>query len=63
MVTVMDMNNLLPPSAFVQCQETLPFWDAAKIWPWKSLLKDMRVVKDQGHIWPWKYKGQGHDQG
>ena len=34
-----------------------------KIWPWKSLVKAMRVVKGQGHIWPWKFKGQGHGQG
>ena len=27
-----------------------------KIWPWKSLVKAMRVVKGQGHIWPWKFK-------
>ena len=26
-----------------------------KIWPWKSLVKAMRVVKGQGHIWPWKF--------
>ena len=34
-----------------------------QIWPWKSLVKDMRVVKSQIHIWPWKFKGQGHGQG
>ena len=33
-----------------------------KIWPWKSLVKDMHVVKSQGHIWPWKFRGQGHGQ-
>ena len=26
-----------------------------KNWPWKSLLKDIRVVKRQGRIWLWKF--------
>ena len=30
-----------------------------KIWPWKSLVKAMRVVKGQGHIRTWQFKGQG----
>ena len=30
-----------------------------KIWPWKSMVKVMCVVKCQGHIWPSKFKGQG----
>ena len=30
-----------------------------KIWPWKSMVKVMCVVKGQGHVWPWKFKGQG----
>ena len=34
-----------------------------KIWPSKSLVKAMRVVKGQVHIWPWKFKGQGYGQG
>ena len=34
-----------------------------KIWPWKSIVKVMCVVKGQGHIWPLKFKGQGHGQG
>ena len=34
-----------------------------KIWPWKSLVKAMHVVKGHGHIWPSKFKGQGHGQG
>ena len=34
-----------------------------KIWPWKSMVKVMCVVKGQGHVWPWKFKGQGYDQG
>ena len=34
-----------------------------KIWPWKSMVKVMCVVKGQGHIWPSKFKGQGYVQG
>ena len=31
-----------------------------KIWPWKSMVNVMSVVKGQGHIWrPSKIKGQG----
>ena len=33
-----------------------------KIWPWKSLVKDMRAVKGQVHIQPWKFKGHGKGQ-
>ena len=40
---------------FVQCQSALPFWDTA-IWPWKSMVKVMCVVKGQGHVWPSKVK-------
>ena len=29
-----------------------------KIWPWKSMVKVMCVVKGQGHIWPSNFKGQ-----
>ena len=52
------------PTAFVQCQSALPFWDTAiskfnheNLW-WKSC-----VVKGQGHVWPSKFKGQGYGQG
>ena len=34
-----------------------------KIWPWKSMVKVICVVKGQGHVWPWKFKGQGYGQG
>ena len=34
-----------------------------KIWPWKSMVKVMCVLKGQGHVWPSKFKGQGYDQG
>ena len=27
-----------------------------KIWPWKSMVKVMCVVKGQGHVWPSKFK-------
>ena len=37
--------------------------DYFKIWPSKSLVKVMHVVKGQGHIWPWKFKGQGYGLG
>ena len=31
-----------------------------KIWPCKSMVKVICVVKGQGHIWPSKFKGQGY---
>ena len=34
-----------------------------KIWPWKSMIKDICAVKGQGHILPSKFKGQRYDQG
>ena len=34
-----------------------------KIWPWKSMVKVMCLVKGQGHVWPSKFKGQGYGQG
>ena len=34
-----------------------------KIWPWKSMVKIMCVVKGQGHVWPSKFKGQGYGEG
>ena len=49
---------------FVQCPSALPFWYSYfKIWPWKSRVKVMCVVKGQGHVWPSKFKGQGYGQG
>ena len=33
-----------------------------KIWPWKSMVKVMCVVKGQGHVRPSKFKGQGYGQ-
>ena len=43
---------------FVQYQSALPIWDTAiqKIWPWKSMVKVMCVVKGQGRVWPSKFK-------
>ena len=34
-----------------------------KIWPWKSMVEVMCVVKSQGHVWPSKFKGQGYGLG
>ena len=34
-----------------------------KIWPWKSMIKVMCVVKGQGHVWPSNFKGQDYGQG
>ena len=34
-----------------------------KIWPRRSIVKVMCVVKVQGHVWPSKFKGQGYGQG
>ena len=34
-----------------------------KIWPWKSMVKVMCVVKGQGHVWPSNFKGQDYSQG
>ena len=40
----------------------IPRYSYFKIWPWKSMVKVMCVVKGQGHIWPWKFKGQVYGQ-
>ena len=54
-------------TAFVQCQSALgPLilrYSYFKIWPWKSMVKVMYVVKGQGHVWPSKFIGQGYGQG
>ena len=34
-----------------------------KIWPRRSMVKVMCVVKGQGHVWPTKFKGEGYGQG
>ena len=34
-----------------------------RIWPWKSMVKVMCVVKGQGHIWPSKFNSQSHGRG
>ena len=34
-----------------------------KIWPRRSIVKVMCVVKGQGHVWPTTFKGQGYGQG
>ena len=33
-----------------------------KIWPWKSMVKVICVVKGLVHVWPSKFKGQGYGQ-
>ena len=48
---------------FVQCQSALLRYSYIKIWPWKSMVNVMCVVKGQGHVWPSKFKGQGYGQG
>ena len=40
-------------------------WPAAsylKIWPWKSVVNVLCVIKGQGQVWPWKFKGQSNGQ-
>ena len=34
-----------------------------KIWPRRSIVKVMCMIKGQGHVWPTKFKGQGYGQG
>ena len=48
---------------FVQCGPPILRYSYFKIWPWKSMVKVMCVVKGQGHIWPSKFKGQGYGEG
>ena len=50
-------------TSFVQCQSALLRYSYIKIWPWKSMVNVMCVVKGQGHVWPSKFKGQGYGQG
>ena len=62
MVMVMVMNDLLPPPL---CNVNRPSHSEIsyfKIWPWKSMVKVMCVVKGQGHVWPSTFKGQGYGQ-
>ena len=62
--SVMVMNDLLPPPLFnVNRPSDSATYRYFKIWPWKSLVNAMCVVKGLGHIWPWKLKDQGHCQG
>ena len=63
MVMVMVMNHLLPPPL---CNVNRPSHSGIrlfKIWPWKSMVKVMCLVKGQGHVWPSKFKGQGYGEG
>ena len=64
MVTVMIMNDLLPPPLFnVNRPSHSATYSYFKIWLWKSLVNAMCVVKGLGHIWTWKWKDQGRCQG
>ena len=58
----MVMNDLLPTPLFNVNWPSHFEIELFQIWPWKSMVKVMCVVKGQGHIWPWKFKGQGHGQ-
>ena len=62
LVTVMVMNDLLPsPLLNVNRPYHSATYSYFKIWPWKSLVNAMCVVKGLGHIWT--LKDQGHCQG
>ena len=63
MVTIMVMNDLLPPSFAMSIGPPILRYSYLKIWPLKSMVKVMCVVKGQGHIWPSAFKRQGHCQG
>ena len=63
MVMIMVMNDLLPPLCAISIIPPNLRYSYFKIWPWKSMVKVMCVVKGQGHIWPSKFKGQGDGQG
>ena len=63
MVMVMVMNDLLPPLCAISNGPPTLRYSYFKIWPWKSMVKAMCVVKGQGHVWPSKFKGQGYGQG
>ena len=60
----MVINYLLQPPLFnVNRPSHSATYGYFKIWPWKSMVNAMCVVKGLGHIWPWKLKYQGHRQG
>ena len=60
----MVMNYLLQPPLFnVNRPSHSATYGYFKIWPWKSMVNAMCVVKGLSHIWPWKLKYQGHRQG
>ena len=62
MVMIMVMNDLLPHPLCNVNQPSHSEINYFKIWPWKSMVKVICVVKGQGHIWPSKFKGQAHGQ-
>ena len=59
---VMVMNDLLPlhPLCAMSICPPILRYSYFKIWPRKSMVKVMCVVKGQGHVWPSKFKGQGY---
>ena len=63
MVTVMVMNDPLPPLCSMALGPPIMRSSYFKIWPWKSLVITMHMDRDVGHIWLWKFKDQGHCQG
>ena len=60
---VMVMDDLLPPLCAMSVGPPILRYSYFNIWPWKSMVKVMCVVKGQGHVWPSKFKGQGYGQG
>ena len=63
MVMVMVMNDILPLLSAMSIGPPILRYSYFKIWPWKSMVKVMYVVKGQGHVWPSKFKDQGYGQG
>ena len=59
---VMVMNDLLPPLCAMSIGPPILRYSYFEIWPWKSMVKVMCVVKGYGHIRPSKFKGQGQGQ-
>ena len=52
-----------PPLCKISIGPPILRYSYFKIWPRRSMVKVMCVVKGQGHVWPTKFKGQGYGQG
>ena len=63
MVMVMVMKTYCHPLCAMSIGPPILRYSYFKIWPWKSMVKVMCVVKGEGHVWPSKFKGQGYGQG